>query len=374
MRTDRSRRLEADALPDDAEFALCLTHDVDRPYKGLRGLYYATQERPGYHLRTLLPGSNPYWQFESIMELEADLGVRSAFYFLNEQHLLAERPVREWFSPSNWVQHLGRYDVTADEVVETIRALDDGGWEVGLHGSYHTRDDRDRLREEKQTLERVLGKPVAGGRQHHLRLAVPDTWDHHRSIGLEYDASLGSAAECGFHYGYRPIRPFEDNGSDFLVFPLTIMDQALPDPGTEFEAARRTCERLLLDAARNDAVMTVLWHPRYFNEREFPGHRRLYRWLVERAAEMGAWIGSPGAFCQHLEGEIEVEAEAESDADAELDARDDPEVTPVTGSKADSDGKTRPARETDPGGVTDAADPTESEPVGTDSPTARGES
>ena len=289
-----------DALPGDAEFGLCLTHDVDRPYKGLRSLYYATQERPDYHLRTTLSSSNPYWQFGEIMQLEGELGVRSAFYFLNEQHLLTDRPVSDWLSPSNWVQHLGRYEITADEIASTIQALDAGGWEVGLHGSYHSPDDPDRLREEKHALEDVLGRPVTGGRQHHLRLTVPDTWRHHREIGLDYDASLGSTTECGFHGSYRPLRPFDD---EFLVFPLTIMDQALPDPGTSFEAARRTCEQLLTEAAENDAVMTVLWHPRYFNEQEFPGHRKLYRWLIRRAQELGAWVGSPGAFCEELESE-----------------------------------------------------------------------
>ncbi|WP_339106384.1 polysaccharide deacetylase family protein [Haloterrigena salinisoli] len=285
-------------LPDDAEFALCLTHDVDRPYKGFRSFYYAAQERPRYHLRTALSDDNPYWQFEEISSLEDELGVRSAFYFLNEQHLLADRPVRDWLSPANWVQHLGRYDVTDPEIVDVIRDLDAGGWEVGLHGSYHSADDPERLHEEKAVLEDVLGHPVSGGRQHYLNLTIPETWEYHRTIGLEYDASLGSSTRCGFQDGYRPARPFDD---EFLVFPLTIMEQALPDPDAEFEAARQTCERLLREAAANDAVMTVLWHPRYFNEREFPGYRRLYRWLVEWALDHDAWVGPPRDLCAALQ-------------------------------------------------------------------------
>ncbi|ADD06974.1 uncharacterized protein Nmag_3424 [Natrialba magadii ATCC 43099] len=304
------------ALPDDAEFALCLTHDVDRPYKGFRSLYYATQERPGYHLRTALDRSNPYWQFAEIMELEDDLGVRSAFYFLNEQHLFRDRPPREWLSPANWVQHLGRYEIDSDDIAATIRDLSTGGWEVGLHGSYHTQHDRDRLRTEKVALENVLGEQLSGGRQHHLRLSVPETWEHYREIGLSYDTSLGSTTDCGFHDGYHPIRPF---GDEFVVFPLTIMDQALPDPATNPDAARRTCERLLVDAARNDAVMTVLWHPRYFNEREFPGHRALYQWLVERALELGAWVGSPGELYETIDAETVDQHPVSIGTDSEAD-------------------------------------------------------
>lgn len=285
-------------LPDDAPFALCLTHDVDRPYKGIRSLYYAMRERPAYHLKTALSSTNPYWQFEEIASLEDELGVRSAFYFLNEQHLLVDRPIGDWLSPTNWVQHLGRYDVTAPDVAAVVENLAEGGWEVGLHGSYHSADDRQRLRTEKEVLEDVLGGQIAGGRQHYLRLSVPETWRHHRAIGLRYDASLGSSTECGFRYGYRPLRPFDD---DFRVFPLTIMEEALPNPDGRFEDARETCERLLCEAARNDAVMTVLWHPRFFNEREFPGYRPLYRWLVERALELGAWVGPPRALVARSE-------------------------------------------------------------------------
>ncbi len=286
------------SLPDDATFALCLTHDVDRPYKGLRSLFYAAQERPAYHLRTLLSGENPYWQFERIMALENALGVRSAFYFLDEQHLLADRPVRDWASVRHWVEHLGRYDVTRADVATVIRDLDDAGWEVGLHGSYHTKDDPERLTVEAAVLEELVGHSLAGGRQHYLRLSVPETWRHYRDVGLRYDSSLGSGTTCGFQYGYRPIRPFDDG---FRVFPLTIMEQALPDPAENGDSARETCERLLQEARANDAVMTVLWHPRYFAEREFPGHRDLYRWLVERAQELGAWVGTPARLCDALD-------------------------------------------------------------------------
>ena len=274
----------------DESFALCLTHDVDRPYKTYQSLYYAVAERSGYHLRTLVSDKKPYWQFEEIMALEDDLGVRSAFYFLNEQNLLRSRPPREWLDPQHWVEHFGRYDVTSDEVADAIRALDAGGWEVGLHGSYHSPDDPERLAEEKRILESVVGGEIEGVRQHHLRLTA-ETWRHHDDIGLRYDASLGSSDATGFAHGYRPRRPFSN--SEFLVFPLTAMEVALPDPGDNFRRAWRACDRLLDRAARNDAIMTVLWHPRYFNEREFPGYRRLYRKLVETALDRGAWVGPP---------------------------------------------------------------------------------
>jgi hypothetical protein len=246
---------------------------------------------------------NPYWQFDSLMELEDELGVRSAFYFLSECGLW-NRPLREWLRPRYWLEHAGRYDAEAPRMAEVIERLDAGGWEVGLHGSFDSFDDRERLAEEKATIERVLGHSVMGGRQHFLNRA-PATWDHHRAIGLSYDSSLGSSTEYGFAHGYDPIHPFDD---EFTVFPLTLMEVALFERNDSIKSAWAACEQLLEEAAANDAVMTVLWHPRYLSD-DFPGYRGLYRRLIERALELDAWVGPPAACHARLVGDDRSVAE-----------------------------------------------------------------
>jgi len=287
--------MSRDAL-DDHPFALCLTHDVDRPYKTYQSAYYAATRRDPRQLLDLLPGRNPYWRFDDIRELEADMGVRSAFYFLDEQDLW-DRPVRSWFSPRAWRLYAGRYDLEDPAIRRAIRALDAGGWEVGLHGSYESYRDPDRLRAEKRRLQSVLGGAVRGCRQHYLNLDPRRTWGYQADAGLRYDASLGSSTGYGFENGYRVQRPFDD---EFVVFPLTAMEVTLPDPGTESERARRECERLLAEARSNGAVMTVLWHVKTFSDRDFPGYRALYVYLVRRAKQMGAWVGPPGEYYDRL--------------------------------------------------------------------------
>lgn len=283
-------------VPDGHEFALLLTHDVDRPYKTFQSIFYALRERDAAQLREALHGENPFWTFETIRRLESDLGVRSAFYFMDERSLF-DLPAREWLAPRNWPLFCGRYSVSDPDIVGLVRELDAAGWEVGLHGSFHAYRERDRLEREKRRLEAVLGGQVLGGRQHYLNLDEPATWRHLRSLGLRYDASPGSSETVGFDGEYGVRRPFDD---EFLVFPLTVMETALPDPGESFDQAWAVLEGLLAEAAANDAVMTVLWHPRFFCESDFPGHRRLYRRLVETALDRGAWVGSPGALYEQL--------------------------------------------------------------------------
>ncbi|WP_154018523.1 polysaccharide deacetylase family protein [Halolamina rubra] len=286
-------------IPDGHEFVLLLTHDVDRPYKTYQAPYYALRDGGNrlHHLASLLPNREPYWQFDTVMRVEESLGVRSAFYFLSEQRLW-ERPVREWLSPRAWRLYAGRYSMSDPAIREVVGDLDAGGWEVGLHGSYGSPSDRDRLRSELAAVEDVLGEEVVGGRQHYLHLAVPDTWQHYRALGLRYDASLGSSDEAGFTHGYGLKRPFDDG---FVVFPLTIMENALPDPGERFDDAWAVCDGLLAEAERNDAVMSVLWHPRVFSVDDFPGYGRLYRRLVRSALDRGAWVGSPAEFYETAE-------------------------------------------------------------------------
>ena len=279
-----------------SEFAVLLTHDVDRVYKTFQAPYYALQERDPSHLRDLLPGRNPYWQFQRVMRLEEDLGVRSAWYVLSERHLLSDFPVREWLRPANWPRYLGRYRPDEPEIADVLSALADGGWEVGLHGSYGSYRDPDMLAREKRDVEAALGGEVTGVRQHYLNLDVPATWQAQRDLGFRYDASLGSSTECGFRHGYGPFRPFED---DFVVYPLTAMECALPDPGDDYEAARDAVDDLLAEAEREDAVASFLWHPRYFS-RDFPGYARLYRYLVEAALDRGAWVGPPGEYTDRI--------------------------------------------------------------------------
>lgn len=303
---------------NDYPFALCLTHDVDRIEKTYQSIYYTVVDRRPHHLLDLLPGRNPYWQFEEIMALEDEYGVRSAFYFLDEQYLFRDKPVRSWLHPKNWVLYTGRYSIDTPEVIEIIRELDAGGWEIGLHGSYESFNDHERLAQEKSNLESVLGHEVIGGRQHYLNLDPLKTWQYQAAEGLVYDSTLGSTTEFGFRGLHHPFRPFE---TDFVVFPLTIMELALPGVTSDPDFAKSECERLLQEAREHRAVMTILWHPNYFADDDYPNYTDVYQFLIERALELGAWVGPPGELYNNLEFSHESSVLGETPAWLELPAQ-----------------------------------------------------
>lgn len=260
---------------------ICLTHDVDRTRKTYQYFTHDIRRLKFGKLRTLFNGVRPYWQFERLMELEESYGVRSTFFFLHETIPF------EPFNLANWRLSVGRYSLYDPGVQRIIRELDAGGWEIGLHGSYNSYRSLELLRREKSVLEEVLGKQVTGIRQHFLNLDVPDTWKLQREAGFAYDASFGKRWDIG--YREDRYRPFTDDESGMFVIPLALMEHYLfPKAGKDPKVAWQFTKQLMDEAEEKDAVFTVLWHQRMFNETEFPGFAEVYRKIIEEGKERNA--------------------------------------------------------------------------------------
>lgn len=279
------------------KFAVCLSHDVDRIYKTHQYIYEGvTQLRPS-QLAGLVSTTNPYWTFPQLMELEANLGVRSSIHILDEIPL-SERRTSEWFSKRGWQLFGGRYDIEDEQVASILRVLDRFGWEIALHGSYTSSENPDRFLHEKERIEGIIDSEIIGNRQHYWRLKRPDTWRHLRDAGIKYDASLGSSTEIDFQHGYELIRPFDD---EFVVFPWTLMDGALMQSGETFEECLEAGIDIVEETSDNNAVLVLDWHGGApFNEDERPGWSRIYAHLIREALDRGAWVGSPREFYEAI--------------------------------------------------------------------------
>lgn len=287
--------------PDGKKFAVCLTHDVDELKKTyqyftrlVRHLKKREFGRAWYHLKSFftdkLFGRNPYWTFDDIMKIENELNVKSTFFFLKETAKV------NIFRPATWIHYARRYDFQNPKIAELIRELALKGWEVALHGSYESYMDKDKLREEKEYLEKILGNKVYGIRQHHLNLKIPETWKYQEEIGLEYDTSLGfkGGEDIGFRWGTCfPFHPY-DNGKamSILEIPLTIMDISLTLNTNK--NIGEDCMDIVNEVEKYGGVLTLLWHHTVFNEEEYPGWAEMYERIIRLCKEKNAWITSAG--------------------------------------------------------------------------------
>ncbi|MDD1653321.1 MAG: polysaccharide deacetylase family protein [Methanomicrobiales archaeon] len=273
--------------PEGKDFALCLTHDVDevRPTRShtLQSLMAAITQLPS-RAREQTDGPPLPWfpreyrDFSAIMDLEEEYGGTSSFYFMATER-----------DPFRFRYHIE--DLAAD-----LGEIRDRGWEVGVHGGYHSYTDGDAIREEKRRLEAVLQGQVHGYRNHFLRIQVPETWACLEEAGFRYDTTLGYPDTPGFRNGMcHPFRPVDlRTGKELglLEIPLTMMDQS-----QELSVPPDLWERLvtLMDrVAALRGVLTVLFHTPIFMSEAHRTHLKIYRKLLVRARENNGWITSAG--------------------------------------------------------------------------------
>jgi peptidoglycan/xylan/chitin deacetylase (PgdA/CDA1 family) len=226
---------------------------------------------------------DPAWQFERLMALEEESRFRSSFYFVPMATSARRDPA---------------YDIASGRLREIIGQLRDGGWEVGVHGSFRSPRDSKQLRRERERLEAILGDSVTGIRQHYLQFGGIEMFRAQAQAGYVYDTTVGYRETVGFRAGVAcPFHPFDVERKEplaLLELPLTIMDGALfwhlKDDASQ--AVDRT--KALLHTSQDLYGLTVLlWHQRVGDERRYPGWWQAYRQVIHHlATDERAWVTS----------------------------------------------------------------------------------
>jgi peptidoglycan/xylan/chitin deacetylase (PgdA/CDA1 family) len=253
---------------------VALSHDVDRTKKTYQYLTHSLKALSKFNIKDMLTeigtifSQNKYWGFDEILKIENDFDVKSTFFFLNETIPF------NLFSPSNWQLSLGRYNINSPEIINIIKYLDKNGWEIGLHGSYSSYEDKNLLASEKFILESITGHEILGIRQHYLNLSQ-NTWKFQNDIGLKYDTSWGLNNDIGFKE--NRIKPFHPFNNEFLVIPMSIMDIAFVDAKNKWEKFKTIIDKTISE----NSILVINWHTNYFNEIEFPNYKSDYIKIIE---------------------------------------------------------------------------------------------
>jgi len=290
--------------PENHKFALVLTHDVDRVYKTyqylpslLNSIKKAHLSELWYHLNNLLTKhgeNNPYWTFENICKLENTLGVKSTYYFLNE------RGKPKPFNFKSWILFRGVYNIERLQLVNAIRKLAEAGFEIGLHGSYHSYNNIELLKYEKQILESIIGSKIKGIRQHYLNYDTTITPNIHYKCGFGYDTSVGFNPKTGLGFRRGTSFPFKTMLTDLSVSPLLEIPLIIMDGVMDTTATFEDCLKLVDQVEKHNGVLTILWHTQRFNRREYPGMADLYERLITKAKNSNAWITTANEVCEWL--------------------------------------------------------------------------
>jgi peptidoglycan/xylan/chitin deacetylase (PgdA/CDA1 family) len=291
-----------------ARFAVCLTHDVDTPWRWTRvGVRAAAGRlranalagRGGAALREArglatvplhkLKGTDPNWRFERILRIARARGVGQTFFLMAGHRHPADGPAPE------------AYARLRPRLVETLLA---GGAEVGLHGSYTAAQDAEVLAEEKRLLEELAG-PLPGHRYHYLRVDPHGNLRVLEHLGFRYDTSLGFADRPGFRAGIaHPFRPWDVASGrplELVEIPLAVMDVTLAEErylGLPAREAERRLLELVAFAAAHGGGFSVLWHNDRFDPATSGGWDRLFFRFVDAVAASGGVCLSAGQLAE----------------------------------------------------------------------------
>lgn len=296
--------------PDGRKFVVCFTHDVDRVSHEATMAWVARAMRSELRrdgsarpfasalkaARNNLVGrparvASALETLERSVAVERKHGIRASYFFTV---YASNRPDRYAcvYSLDDRLVFGGR----RRRVRDVVRELADDGFDVGLHGSYGSAFDGQRLRAEKDELERAAGLTVSTTRQHWLRWDIRVTPALQEKVSLRADSTVGFNRNVGFRAGTcLPFWHFDLERAeplDVLQVPLIVQERAVfasdsldldPDGGIA------VTRQLIDEAAEVGGVATLLFHPERLRS---PKVMRLYEWSIEHALERGAWIAT----------------------------------------------------------------------------------
>jgi len=267
--------------PGGKSFAVCLSHDVDLiNYSFLKPLLRTSGTRRA--LRWLDRQFNPRWNFGDIVDLEKHFGAKSTFFFM------ALNPGEKDFN----------YRI--EDLTDELKSLSSDGRGVGLHGGYEAWDNLGLMKKQKQAVEKALGTPVLGYRNHYMKIKVPTTWHLLEEAGFAYDTTYGYPDQAGYRNGMcHPFRPYDMTSNRFLnilEIPLAIMDGSLfTYMGLGPSEALARAKEIIDGASRCNGVVSILWHNTHVAKKT---PRRIYADLLAYCSSKGAWLTSPDEICR----------------------------------------------------------------------------
>lgn len=268
-----------------APYAVCLTHDVDRIKKQWYHYFIYCKKGIGIQAKSLvekIKGNEPYNNFRQIAELEMSYGARSTFFFLNESH------------KEMTTNFMGRYKITDPIILDTVKWLDEHGFEIGLHGSYYSYNNEALLKKEKEALEQIVGHSIVSTRQHFLN-HDETTWQIQKNIGLHYDSTVGNKLTTGEEF---PVFPYYTK-EGILEMPITVMDSIPLKDEQDMQNVLKACECV---SAKGGLIM-LNFHQRQLRKLEYPYIVKTYTELLKKAKGDNAWFATMKEIGEYVQGE-----------------------------------------------------------------------
>jgi hypothetical protein len=136
---------------------------------------------------------------------------------------------------------------------------------VGVHPSYESYGVQIKIQQEKEWLEKTIGRSIKTSRQHYLKLSMPYTYRDLIASDISSDFSMGYADRCGFRAGTSIPFYFYDllkeESTDLLIHPFSVMDVTLKDyQKYNIEQAIETINKIKETLKTVNGQFSFIWH------------------------------------------------------------------------------------------------------------------
>lgn len=171
-----------------------------------------------------------------------------------------------------------------------IQQIFQKGYSVGIHPSFPTYLNPEKIQAEKLSLEKIIQAEVTLSRQHFLRYQFPQTFRYLNAAGIQKDYSLCRVDAIGFPCGmHRPFPWYDlekEEITDLWLHPAMLMDRSLEryiSGSTESKLAR--VDEVMDWMKKYGGTLTLILHNDSLSEsREWKGWSQTIRNILAKVS------------------------------------------------------------------------------------------
>ena len=213
---------------------------------------------------------DPFDSFDFQFELQKEFKLKPIYFILCGDYDNNDKNIslrKEAFR--NLIKHLADY---AD---------------VGIHPSFSSYLDTEKLRKEIDSLSEVLHRPLTKSRQHFLRMNLPRSYQKLIELDISDDYTMGFASQAGFRAGIADTFRFYDLENDMVtnlrVHPFALMDGTMRDYlNLDAEASLALAKQLVDEVKAVGGTFIYLTHNETLGgEKRWAGWPEMYHKLLE---------------------------------------------------------------------------------------------
>ena len=257
------------------------THDIDYAWKYL---YHSPKIKYGSFFKKIVKGNfaeakqqikvlnqqkkDPYDTFDYLKTLAEKHQIETIFFWLLGDYSTFDKN-------HHWENEAQK------KLINTIIT-----WaEIGIHPSYQTNTQEDKLKTEINRLEKIINQPIKKSRQHFIKLSFPHTYQQLLINKISEDYTMGFPHQLGFRAGTStPYKWFDLSTNEqtlLIIYPFVAMDVTLKNylkltPQQALEEIKQLKQTI---KAVNGTFIT-LFHQSNLNE-DWAEWRKVYESIFE---------------------------------------------------------------------------------------------